>query len=78
MSRILEQKFKVEVPELIASWFDGDKGKVILGKTINGQTADIIQKTNGYTFVVEWKKRRNNFTDCKHNQSAKAIICQSK
>lgn len=55
MSRILEQKFSTEVPEIIASWFGGDKGKVSLEKRINGKTADLIQKTNGYTFVVEWK-----------------------
>ncbi|MDQ6788328.1 MAG: type IV toxin-antitoxin system AbiEi family antitoxin [Acidobacteriota bacterium] len=55
MSRILEQKFTTEVPEIIASWFDGAKGKVSLEKKINGQTADLVQKTNGYTFVVEWK-----------------------
>jgi hypothetical protein len=55
MSRILEQKFSIKVPEIIASWLEGDKGKVSLEKRIKGQTVDLIQKTHGYTFIVEWK-----------------------
>lgn len=56
MSRILEQQFRKEVPEIIASWFDGEKGRVSFesGKR-GGQRRDLVQKIQGYTFVVEWK-----------------------
>ena len=57
MSRILEHQFEKEVPEIISSWFDGDKGKVSFErrKTNSRRKTDLTQKTHGYTFVVEWK-----------------------
>lgn len=57
MSRILEQTFRKEVPEIIASWFDGEKGRVSFeSKKGSGQRRrDLIQKIQDYTFIVEWK-----------------------
>lgn len=57
MSQITEQKFKAEIPEIIASWFEGDKGKVSFAhrKTAGLPKIDLIQKIQGYNFIVEWK-----------------------
>lgn len=56
MNQIKEQKFIKEVPEIIASWFNGEKGEVIFEKKLGkGQRIDLLQKTSGYFFVVECK-----------------------
>lgn len=57
MSRILEEKFRKEVPEIIASWFDGERGRVSFEpkKRSGPHRSDLVQRIQGYTFVVEWK-----------------------
>ena len=57
MSQILEQKFNREVPEIISSWFDGEKGEVSFEsqKGNSRRKKDLVQKIQGYTFIVEWR-----------------------
>ena len=57
MSRILENQLRNEIPEIIRSWFDGEKGKVSFEKRTakGGHTADVIHDIAGYRFIIECK-----------------------
>ena len=58
MSQILEQRFIREVPEIISSWFGGEKGEVSFEhqKKNKLRKIDLVQKIQDYTFVIECKK----------------------
>lgn len=56
MNQILEQRFKTEVPEIIASWFNGEKGEVQFEKQLEkGRKVDLLQKAFDCVFIIEWK-----------------------
>ncbi|MGD9560821.1 MAG: type IV toxin-antitoxin system AbiEi family antitoxin [Pyrinomonadaceae bacterium] len=57
MVQITESQFRDEIPRIIGSWFDGEKGKVSFEKHVGkGRGAvDLVQETAHYRFVVEWK-----------------------
>ncbi len=56
MKRVTENQIKNEIPSIIASWFDGEKGKVSFEPHIGKERGiDLIQETSNYRFVVAWK-----------------------
>lgn len=40
---------------MIAHWLDSEPGEVLLHQKVGGRQIDMLQRTAGYTFLVEWK-----------------------
>jgi hypothetical protein len=59
MNRLLEKQAISQIPELIAAWLESEVGEVLPNHQIKNQEIDLIQRTGGYTFVVEWKGAGN-------------------
>lgn len=60
MNPITEQQFLKQIPEIIASWFDGERGEVYFEKQVARQKRiDLVQKTSGHIFIIEFINRGN-------------------
>jgi hypothetical protein len=55
MSLILEQEAIREIPERIAGWLESELGEVLTHQNVYGIEFDVLQRTAGYTFLVDWK-----------------------
>ena len=56
MKQLTEEQITQKIPELIASWFNGERGEVSFEKKLTSRKRlGLLQTTSGYTFLVEVK-----------------------